>query len=54
MPMGHLDQFLADPGFAERAARLSGFDGCPGGSGYGGGGDVPGQFGLPNAGPISH
>ncbi|KAK3162827.1 hypothetical protein QOZ80_1BG0094310 [Eleusine coracana subsp. coracana] len=44
MPMGHLDQFLADPGFAERAARLSGFDGrC----GYG-----PGQFGLPDAGPV--
>lgn len=50
MPMGHLDQFLADPGFAERAARLSGFDGRPGGSGYGGA--VPGQFGLPDAGPI--
>jgi hypothetical protein len=49
MPMGHLDQFLADPGFAERAARLSGFDGRPGGSGYGG---VPGQFGLADAGPI--
>ncbi|AQK98733.1 Transcription factor bHLH62 [Zea mays] len=51
MPMGHLDQFLADPGFAERAARLSGFDGRPGGSGYGGVG-VPGQFGIPDAGPI--
>ena len=50
MPMSHLDQFLADPGFAERAARLSGFDGRPGGSGYGGA--VPGQFGLPDAGPI--
>ena len=50
MPMGHLDQFLADPGFAERAARLSGFDGRPGGSGYGGA--VPGQFGLPDAGPV--
>jgi hypothetical protein len=49
-PMGHLDQFLADPGFAARAARLSGFDGRPGGSGYGGA--VPGQFGLPDAGPI--
>jgi len=50
MPMGHLDQFLADPGFAERAARLSGFDGRPGGSHYGGA--VPGQFGLPDAGPV--
>ncbi|CAL4959788.1 unnamed protein product [Urochloa decumbens] len=50
MPMGHLDQFLADPGFAERAARLSGFDGRPGGSGYSGA--VPGQFGLPEAGPV--
>lgn len=49
MPMGHLDQFLADPGFAERAARLSGFDGRTGGSGYGA---VPGQFGLPEAGPV--
>lgn len=48
MPMGHLDQFLADPGFAERAARLSGFDGRSGGGGYG-----PGQFGLPDAaGPV--
>jgi hypothetical protein len=50
MPMGHLDQFLADPGFAERAARLSGFDGRTGGNGYGGA--VPGQFGLPEAGPV--
>ncbi|XP_062207869.1 transcription factor bHLH62-like isoform X1 [Phragmites australis] len=50
MPVGHLDQFLADPGFAERAARLSGFDGRAGGSGYGGA--VPGQFGLPDAGPV--
>ncbi|KAL6613937.1 hypothetical protein ACP70R_036207 [Stipagrostis hirtigluma subsp. patula] len=50
MPMGHLDQFLADPGFAERAARLSGFDGRAGVSGYGGA--VPGQFGLPDAGPV--
>lgn len=41
MPMGSLDQFLADPGFAERAARLSGF-----------GGPGPGQFGLPDNGPI--
>ncbi|KAG8054223.1 hypothetical protein GUJ93_ZPchr0001g30545 [Zizania palustris] len=46
MPMGHLDQFLADPGFAERAARLSGFDAR---GGYGGG--APAQFGLPDAGP---
>ncbi|CAO2167491.1 unnamed protein product [Urochloa humidicola] len=51
MPMGHLDQFLADPGFAERAARLSGFDGRTGGSGYGAAA-VPGQFGLPEAGPV--
>ncbi|OEL20491.1 Transcription factor bHLH77 [Dichanthelium oligosanthes] len=50
MPMGHLDQFLADPGFAERAARLSSFDGRPGGSGYGGA--VAGQFGLPDACPV--
>jgi len=47
MPMSHLDQFLADPGFAERAARLSSFDGrAGGGGGYGG------QFGLPDAGPV--
>ncbi|KAI4964257.1 hypothetical protein ZWY2020_006798 [Hordeum vulgare] len=32
-PMASLDQFLADPGFAERAARLSGFDAR---GGYGG------------------
>ncbi|XP_062229557.1 transcription factor bHLH77-like isoform X2 [Phragmites australis] len=51
MPMGHLDQFLSDPGFAERAARLSGFDGRASGSVYGGA--VPGQFGLPDAGPVS-
>uniref|UniRef100_A0A8R7U0X6 BHLH domain-containing protein n=1 Tax=Triticum urartu TaxID=4572 RepID=A0A8R7U0X6_TRIUA len=38
MPMGSLDQFLADPGFAERAARLSGFG--------------PAQFGLPDDGPV--
>jgi hypothetical protein len=38
MPMAFLDQFLADPGFAKRAARLSGFDGR---GSYG-----PGQFGL--------
>ncbi|KAL6839982.1 hypothetical protein ACP4OV_029792 [Aristida adscensionis] len=50
MPMGHLDQFLADPGFAERAARLSGFDARSGVSGYGGA--VPAQFGLPDAGPV--
>ncbi|XP_015688052.1 transcription factor bHLH77 isoform X1 [Oryza brachyantha] len=49
MPMGPLDQFLADPGFAERAARLSGFDARGGGGGYGGAG--PAQFGLPDAGP---
>ncbi|VAH83508.1 unnamed protein product [Triticum turgidum subsp. durum] len=46
MPMGSLDQFLADPGFAERAARLSGFDAR---GGYGGG---PAQFGLPDDGPV--
>jgi hypothetical protein len=49
-PMGHLDQFLADPGFAERAARFSSFDGRTGGGGYGGA--VAGQFGLPDAGPV--
>jgi hypothetical protein len=42
MPMASLDQFLADPGFAERAARLSGFDAR---GSYG-----PGQFGLPDDG----
>lgn len=46
MPMGSLDQFLADPGFAERAARLSGFDAR---GGYGGG---PAHFGLPDDGPV--
>lgn len=46
MPMGHLDQFLADPGFSERAARLSGFDARGSGGGYGG--TTPGQFGLPD------
>jgi hypothetical protein len=50
MPMGHLDQFLADPGFAERAARLSGFDARGGGGGGGYGGAGPAQFGLPDAG----
>uniref|UniRef100_A0A0D9V9H2 BHLH domain-containing protein n=1 Tax=Leersia perrieri TaxID=77586 RepID=A0A0D9V9H2_9ORYZ len=50
MPMGHLDQFLADPGFAERAARLSGFDARGGGGGYGGAAVQP-QFGLPDASP---
>uniref|UniRef100_A0ACD5XFW5 Uncharacterized protein n=1 Tax=Avena sativa TaxID=4498 RepID=A0ACD5XFW5_AVESA len=43
MPMGSLDQFLADPGFAERAARLSGFDAR---------GSYGGQFGLPDDGPV--
>ncbi|KAM3353617.1 hypothetical protein ACQJBY_024649 [Aegilops geniculata] len=46
MPMGSLDQFLADPGFAERAARLSGFDAR---GGYGG---SQAQFGLPDDGPV--
>uniref|UniRef100_A0A453GAI2 Uncharacterized protein n=1 Tax=Aegilops tauschii subsp. strangulata TaxID=200361 RepID=A0A453GAI2_AEGTS len=46
MPMASLDQFLADPGFAERAARLSGFDAR---GGYGAG---PPQFGLPDDGPV--
>ena len=44
MPMASLDQFLADPGFAERAARLSGFDAR---GSYG-----QGQFGLPDDGPV--
>ncbi|CAM0884325.1 unnamed protein product [Alopecurus aequalis] len=44
MPMASLDQFLADPGFAERAARLSGYDAR---GSYG-----PGQFGLPDDGPV--
>lgn len=44
MPMASLDQFLADPGFAERAARLSGYDAR---GSYG-----PGQFGLPEDGPV--
>uniref|UniRef100_A0ACD5XCA4 Uncharacterized protein n=1 Tax=Avena sativa TaxID=4498 RepID=A0ACD5XCA4_AVESA len=43
MPMASLDQFLADPGFAERAARLSGFDAR---------GSYGGQFGLPDDGPV--
>ncbi|KAI5020122.1 hypothetical protein ZWY2020_045010 [Hordeum vulgare] len=43
MPMGSLDQFLADPGFAQRAARLSGFDAR---GGYGA------QLGLPDDGPV--
>jgi hypothetical protein len=48
MPMRHLDQFLADAAFAERAARLSSFEGR--GGGYDGA--VPGQFGLPDASPV--
>ncbi|KAG8078860.1 hypothetical protein GUJ93_ZPchr0007g3536 [Zizania palustris] len=44
MPVGHLDQFLADSSFAERAARLSGFDAR--------GAVAPAQFGLPDTGPI--
>jgi hypothetical protein len=48
MPMRHLDQFLANAGFAERAARLSSFDGR--GGGYDGA--VLGHFGLPDAGPV--
>ncbi|KAM0931290.1 hypothetical protein ACQ4PT_000358 [Festuca glaucescens] len=45
MPIASLDQFLADPGFAERAAaRLSSFDAR---GSYG-----PGQLGLPDDGPV--
>ncbi|KAM0846036.1 hypothetical protein ACQ4PT_055945 [Festuca glaucescens] len=44
MPIAPLDQFLADPGFAERAARLSSFDAR---GSYG-----PGQFGLPDDCPV--
>ncbi|XP_008792945.1 transcription factor bHLH62-like [Phoenix dactylifera] len=46
IPITHLDQFSADPGFAERAARFSCFDG----RNYGG---FAGQFGLPEAGKLS-
>ncbi|EHA8592409.1 transcription factor bHLH77 [Cocos nucifera] len=46
IPIAHLDQFSADPGFAERAARLSCFDG----RNYSA---FAGQFGLPEAGKLS-